>query len=131
MQLQKETQKLVNKVVKNWETLKSKEKLKKEDYGSEFTSVIGELYWDNPNCLWVLATQNEEGYDGSQTQIGLTKEGKIVWEYQSHCSCDGYYDSHEHLPELDLSKKNYELDKIPLDWENKIQENIKKILKDF
>lgn len=129
MQLKKETQKLVNKIVKNWEVLKNKEKLKKQNYGSEFTSVIGILYWDNPNCLWVLATQNEEDYLGSQIQLGLTKEGKIVWEYQSHCSCTDYENSHGHLPELDLSKKSFELDKIPLDWENKIQENIKKILK--
>lgn len=86
--------------------------------------------WNNPHVIWVLATNNEEDYSGSQTQIGLTEKGKLVWEYQSHCSCNSYEDS-EQIPEefLKADLKSYELKEIPLDWEDKIRENIKLLLK--
>lgn len=90
--------------------------------------MIGSLYWDNPNCLWILATSNEEGYEGNQTQLGLTKERKIVWEYQSHCSCNEYENSSDPLEEFDFEKKSYELNEIPIDWEKIVCENLKKIL---
>lgn len=131
MNIQKETGILIGKLVENWDFIKEKQVAKKPKYGSECETVIGgKLWWNNPNLIFVLVTDQEEGYEGSQAQIGISKDGKIRWEYQSHCSCNGYENSEdkgeEFLPEL--SKKSYELNSIPLDWETQIQENIKKLL---
>lgn len=128
--MNKQTQNLIDEVVKNWDSIKTKQVIKKEDYGSGFESPIGNIYWDNPKLIFVLVTNNQEDYEGSQTQIGITKERKLRWEYQSHCSCNGYEDSSDAGAEFPpLEKKSYELDGVPLDWEEKIAENIKKILK--
>lgn len=131
--MNKTTQNLINRTIKKWDKLRKdfttpNVKL----YGTDTQSRIGILHWDNPNLLWVLITNNEEGYEGSQTQLGLTKDGQLVWEYQSHCSCDGYEHS-SNVPNNDFckdiaGKKSYELEGIPLDWEEKMQENLKKIL---
>lgn len=128
--LQKETSDYIATLLERWDEIKSKTipKGEQSSYSSEFDGVLGHIWWDNPNILWLLITENEEGYEGSQTQIGLTKDGRIMWEYQSHCSCNGYENSHEHGEELDWSKKTYELNSIPQDWEVKIQENAKKLL---
>jgi len=67
---------LIKEVVGKFDELKKKEVVKKESYGDGFESVIGSVYWDNPNLLWVLVTNNEEDYEGHQSQIGINKEGK-------------------------------------------------------
>lgn len=133
MNLSNETQKSVKKLVRNWERVRAyfSQLPKKEDWLNDRESVIGHLWWDNPDLVWVLITDKEESYEGSQAQIGITKDGRIMWEYQSHCSCNSYEDSTgegngEFLPEL--SKKSYELNGIPYDWEHQIRENITKLL---
>lgn len=131
MNISKETIVAIEKAVKCWDEIKAKHFPfeKKGEYNSGFDSAIGHIYWNNPNVIWVLVTQNEEEYVGSQTQIGLTKEGKLVWQYQSHCSCNGYEDTNntpEEFVKEDL--KSYELNEIPLDWEYKIRDNIKTLL---
>lgn len=122
---------LIAKVIYHWDTIKAKQVLKKEDYGSGRETVIGKLWWDNPNLIFVLVTDKEENYEGSQAQIGISKDGKLRWEYQSHCSCNDYEDSTELGKEFkpELSKKCYELNSIPLDWEEQIKKNIKELLK--
>ena len=129
--MHKDTEKLISKLTKNWESVKSHQVLKKEEYGSGRETVIGKLWWDNPDLIFVLVTDQEEGYNGSQAQVGITKDGRIRWEYQSHCSCNDYEDSMgdgdgDFVPEL--SKKSYELKGIPLDWEAQIRTNIEKLL---
>ena len=52
-----------------------------------------------------------------------------MWEYQSHCSCNGYETSHDHGTELEMEKHSYELNEIPMDWEAKVRENASKLLK--
>lgn len=129
--MSQETKQLIEQLTAKWDKIKSKYVLSKEDYGSGRETLIGKLWWDNPNLIFVLVTDKEEGYDGSQAQIGISKDGKIRWEYQSHCSCYGYEDSDELGEEFkpELSKKSYELREIPLDWENQIRKNIKKLIK--
>ena len=57
------------------------------------TTPFGHQHWNVPSdVLWLDYTSNEEGYDGSQTQIGIKQDGTIVWGYFSHCSCYGYED---------------------------------------
>lgn len=129
--MENKTQKLIDTVVANWDEIKNKYQafdVIGAGYDKKQDTVIGELYWNNPNLIFVLVTSNEEGYDGSQTQIGIDKGGKLRWEYQSHCSCNGYEDSHEHGTDFKPEVKTYELESVPLDWENKIQENIEKII---
>lgn len=127
--MNKETTKAIAKLVANWDKVKQKQVLKKEDYGSERETVIGKLWWDNPDLIFVLVTDQEEGYDSSQAQIGITRDGKIRWEYQSHCSCNSYEDSTGEQEDFlsELTKKSYELNGIPLDWEKQIVDNIKKL----
>lgn len=133
MKLHEETNSLLNQLVENWDKCRDYyNQLPREDWSSDRKSIIGHLWWDNPNLVWVLITDNDEGYEGSQAQVGISENGKLLWEYQSHCSCNGYEDSQdngdEFLPEL--SKKTFEIEynKIPYDWENQISENIKKLL---
>ena len=124
------TEGLIKKVVKKFDELKRTQVLKKEEYGSSFISVIGEFHWNNPDLLFVFTTNNEEDYEGSQTQVGISRDGKLYWEYQSHCSCDDYEDSkglEKEFPPKD-EKHSYELEGIPLDWEERIQKNIKLLL---
>lgn len=130
MELNKETQKLVSKAISQWDKLKLKQS-GKEEYGTEFKTPIGQIHWDNPTVVWVYASSNEEGYEGSQIQIGLNKTGNFVWEYQSHCSCNGYEDTKEELPVIpEDTTKSYELGDIPKDFEAVIQFNLKKLLSD-
>lgn len=136
MELSKETQDRIARVMNNWSQIRAEcFKSKNTDdsyYGDPTTdSPIGELHWDNPNLVWVFFTNNLEGYEGSQTQIGLNADGKLMWEYQSHCSCNGYELSHGHGKDFleEASKpKSYELEGIPLDWESQIRANCDKLL---
>lgn len=127
MKLAKETEQLIEKAVKNWNKIQEKCFPIRDEY-ADMSTPIGDLHWQNKNLLWVFLTDNEEGYEGSQTQLGLNREGKIMWEYQSHCSCNGYETSHEHGAEFGATKKTYQLEEIPIDWESKVRENIEKLL---
>lgn len=123
MELAKETTDLISELKLNFEVIKNKQIKDKELDGLH-------LWWDNPNLIFVLITDEEEDYEGSQAQIGIAKDGSIRWEYQSHCSCNGYEDSNDEGKEflLELTKKSYELNSIPLDWEEQIRKNILKLL---
>lgn len=127
----KETQAAIKKILPKWEKIQRAFFNPPENSWDDIKTPIGNLYWLNPNILFLVTTNNEEGYDGRQTQIGLSKDGRIMWEYQSHCSCNGYELSHEHGEELEVTKKTYELESVPLDWENQIRENINKLLQEY
>jgi len=51
------------------------------------------LLWRTTDVFWVNAYQHIESYDASAIQLGITKDGKLVYEYQSHCSCNGWSNS--------------------------------------
>jgi hypothetical protein len=51
------------------------------------------LLWRTTDVFWVNAYQHVESYDASAMQLGITKDGKLVREYQSHCSCNGWSNS--------------------------------------
>ena len=133
--MKQSTNNLINKALRNWDMLKVAQAVEKEEYSSVSSgdSPVGKIQWENPLLLWILVTgdDNEDSYSGSTTQVGLSKDGRILWEYQSHCSCDGYENS-DSLPDNDfpndmLTKKSYELEMLPEDWEDKIAENIQKL----
>lgn len=129
--LAKETQGLISKVVKNWDSIRSNFMVSKDDYGSGGTTKIGEIWWDNPKLIWILVTKKEENYEGSQSQVGIAKDGKLYWEFQSHCSCDDYEDTTD-LPapfiEDTLKCFNFTYTEPPLSWEKEMRENMIKLL---
>lgn len=136
LNLSDETTQVIGDVLLRWAELKTKFFPFKQKgsadylYSSErIDSVIGTIWWNTPHLVWLFATQNVEDYEGSQTQIGITEEGELMWQYQSHCSCNGYEDTSEvgeHFDEESL--KSFNLREVPRDWENQIKENAKKLL---
>lgn len=129
------TQQLIKKVCKNWDKYKAKE-VKDGGYGSTEVKTLNgtTTSWDNENLLWLMVNIDGGGYEESGNQVGLTKDGKIVWEYQSHCSCDGFADSAsthgdgELCLGCDEKPKSYELSNLPKDWEEIINKNLTEIL---
>jgi len=92
------------------------------------------MSWDNPNILWLLSCVDGCGYEEYGSQIGVTKDARLVWEYQSHCSCDDFGDSTGHGDgELclgcDEKPKSYELSQLPDDWEKILKVNLEEILR--
>lgn len=132
--LAKETRDLLDEVVKNWDKIKEENFPFKnsEEYCSEFESSIGKIWWNSPHLVWIFATNKEESYEGSQSQVGVTKEGKLMWQYQSHCSCNGYEDTTElgeQFTEKTLKEFDFTYTEPPLDWEVKMRNNMKLLLK--
>lgn len=127
------------KVLKKWDVYKAMEVAEKVDYHVEakrVTTLNGQLTeWDNPELLWILSYSEDGGYDGSGMQVGLTKDGKFVWEYQSHCSCYGFSDTKGHDPKNELclgceeKPKSHELNMLPAEWEKIVYVNLQEILK--
>lgn len=131
--------KLIARVCKKWDLYKSKEKGQKPYNTSDYTEVKTlngyTTSWENPNLLWLLVNIEGGGYEASGNQVGLTKDGKLVWEYQSHCSCDSFEDSKAPHGDGELclgceeKPKSYELNNLPNDWEKIIKVNLEEILK--
>lgn len=131
IKLQKETQSLLKKVVRKFDKIRAGFVTKKEEYGSESDSLIGHIWWDNHELVWIFATDKEEGYEGSQSQVGVDCDGKLRWEYQSHCSCNSYEDTNglpAQFTQDTLKSFDFTYTEPPLDWEVKMQENMKKLL---
>ena len=135
MKIQQETTDLLEVLIVNWSKLCDYyfKKTRSMSYeGDTIYTVIGQLDWDNPNIAWLLATGGGEGYEGWATQIGLTKDGRLVWEYQSHCSCNSFGDSSDKGNEMpEDTSKIYEFKEVPSDWESEIRENARKIIKEL
>jgi hypothetical protein len=51
------------------------------------------LLWRTKEVFWVSAYERVESYEGSAIQIGISQDGKLVWEAQGHCSCYGWHNS--------------------------------------
>lgn len=98
--------------------------------------ILGHLWWTIPEeVLWLYATQDgEDSYDGSETQVGVKKDGTVVWGYFSHCSCygyEGYAGDYKELSEENLvhTQKIYELTKVDSEVLSLIKERLKLISK--
>lgn len=123
----------INKVVRNW--------FKIRDYYAHIAVVpnwdrpntaIGTMQWDNPDLAWVLLAGQENDYDGSHAQVGVSSDGRLMFEFQSHCSCNGYGDTHGlgYSKELEpaLETNSWEISHIPEDWQEQIIQNVEKLL---
>jgi hypothetical protein len=51
------------------------------------------LLWRTPDVFWVNAYEYVESYEASAIQIGISREGTLVYESQGHCSCYGWHNS--------------------------------------
>ncbi len=105
-------------------------KWKYNHFEDKYTRPNGlfKLWWDVPkDVLWLYATSNEENYEGSQTQIGIQKNGTRVWGFFSHCSCNSYEEYDGKFEEFIDTQKNYELEKIDIDILNILKDRIQKI----
>jgi len=133
--MKEKTKQLLEQLIDKWEDARSfqnRELAKRENSWDNYETILGSFPWNNERLVMLFCEEDGGGYEGSATLIGLTKEGKLVWEYQSHCSCNDFEDSsyegtelkHEHI----LEKKEYELNLLPIDWEEKLQDNIQKLL---
>lgn len=96
-------------------------------------SALGKMWWQKPDdVIWLYSTDNEEGYEGSQTQFGILKDGTVVWGFFSHCSCFGYeaYDGkHKEFNGTDEDYKQYELEKVPKDVLDILKQKIKDMIR--
>lgn len=136
MKIETEIKELSAKVCKKWQMYKDKETVNKEESWADCSSVRTlngyETAWDNPDLLWVWVEIQDGSYDGAGLQVGLSRDGKFYWEYQSHCSCDGFGDTSGHDNELCLGcsekPKSYELSNLPADWEKIVKVNLEQIL---
>lgn len=137
--MKEKIEKLKSKVLKKWAKYKSMEIVSKpydtSDY-SEVKTLNGyTTAWDNKDILWLLVNIEDGSYDGSGYQVGLNRDGKFVWEYQSHCSCNTFADSvskngdGELSLDFDMSKKSFELRELPDDWAKIVKVNLEEILK--
>lgn len=132
--LSKETQELVNELVKRWDEIKQKAFPwnKKGEYSSEVEDTpIGKIWWNTPHLIWIMVTDKEEGYEGSQSQIGVAKDGSLRWQYQSHCSCNSYEDTEdmgEQFTVDTLKSFDFTYTNPPLDWELQMRKNLRTLL---
>lgn len=132
--MQAKTQKLIAKLTKKWEEARSLQNTgisKREKYETSFTTVNGTFSWNNASLVLLADFVEGGGYEEYGSIVGLDREGRLMWEYQSHCSCYDFGDSTSMNGELNkdiLEKKQWELSQVPENWEEKIQESIEKLL---
>ena len=129
------TDKLIKSLAKKWEaarSLQNKDAATRKRYEQSFTTANGSFSWNNSSLVMLADFVDVGGYEADGSIIGLSKDGRLMWEYQSHCSCNGFDDSasatelkHEHI----LEKKTFELRNLPVDWEERIQESIEQLLR--
>lgn len=134
--MNKDLEKLAIKIGKNFDQAKATEKPDNNSYsGTSLKTVFGDIMsWNNPNLVWILCSVTGGGYEESGSQLGITRSGKIVFEYQSHCSCNSFEDSHgQGDGDLfhELTKKTYEVSSLPKDWEKIVKVNCETILKEI
>lgn len=107
---------------------------KKNSWDADLRILGSVLYWTIPEeVIWLYSTNNsEDGYDGSQTQIGVTKEGKVVWGFFSHCSCydyESYEGEFKELSEDNLvhTEKYYHMENVNTDVLIILKDRLKQI----
>lgn len=92
--MKRATTSAISRLKKDWYKAKHNQSKGFDGYGKTDYDSEEIPWWQGPkDVVWVAWSNNEEDYEGSQTQIGVREDGTLVWEYQSHCSCNSYGDS--------------------------------------
>lgn len=84
----------LEKVRDNWDTLK------KSSLGSEYGGTPTE------EAVWMVESDRKDpgDYGIDEENIGMLKDGTLIWAYASGCSCwDGDY-THEHIKDIKTFK---------------------------
>jgi len=128
--------KIPKKITDYWESYKNKFNKVGDTYDDKLNpQPINKLWWIVPEeVLWLYTTNNGEGYEGSQTQFGIKKDGTIVWGFFSHCSCYGYEDYRGEITELTdeneiHTRKTYELENVDENVLYVLKQRLKEISK--
>ena len=128
--------KIPKKITDYWESYKNKFNKVGDTYDDKLNpQPINKLWWIVPEeVLWLYTTNNGEGYEGSQTQFGIKKDGTIVWGFFSHCSCYGYEDYRGEITELTdeneiHTRKTYELENVDENVLYVLKQGLKEISK--
>lgn len=132
--MSEKTKELLGRLQGKWEEARSIQNVAagKRSYESQVEAPNGAFSWNNTAMVMLLDLVDGGGYEESGSIIGLTKDGRLMWEYQSHCSCNGFEENTSgcsgELPENPLSTKSFELREVPPDWEERLQASIEKLL---
>jgi hypothetical protein len=105
---------------------------------------IPEKYWRKTDggqyeVVWFMDRQKpsiERGWDFNEERFGITKDGKIIWGFDSGCSCPSPWSQEDH------GDQNYEVKEwkefmvdpetaFDAGWEEESYETIKEILNEI
>lgn len=128
-------EKIVKKIVKNWDKIPDeyKKDLKPNSYYSDKGEIPG-LKKEEHFVVLLINRQKPSvipAYSFDEERIGITKTGKIIWGYDSGCSCpspwhDNYpscYSVSKEWKEFELSKKNFDPD-----WKEECEKKAEEIM---
>ncbi len=134
--MQEKTKNLISQLLPKWEearSLQNRDIGKIDDYATQFSTINGTFSWNNSSLVMLADFVKGACYEEYGSIVGLSKDGKIMWEYQSHCSCNGFdnsssADGEVRAEDLKPEKKKFELNSLPDDWEEKIQDSMQLLL---
>lgn len=111
----------LKKLVKNWDKIPDefKSNLKPNNYSQQ----IGNLKMEEHFVILLLDRQKPSvaaSYDFDEERIGITKTGKIVWGFDSGCSCPspwddsypGCYEVSKDWKEFEVKLSDFDVDVI-------------------
>lgn len=125
-------------IVENWGNIPEgfktniKKKWSDEDMGG---NVVGLESSEEHDVVLLLDRQKpsvEKSYDFDEERIGVNKDGKIIWGFDSGCSCPSpWFDSYPSCYESTREWKEFELDtkNFDADWEKVCLEKLEEIKK--
>lgn len=125
-------EKLVDWIGKNWDKIPDSFK---RDIRPNTYSNVPELKLEEHIVVLLLDRQKpsiEQSYDFNEERIGITKTGKIIWGFDSGCSCPSPWDSNfpgcytvsKEWKQVELEAKNFDEG-----WLEEAQEKIEEIKK--
>lgn len=100
-------EKEINWIVKNWEKIPDSFKTDIKAYGDE-SKPVEDLPLDEHVVILLLDRQKpsvERSWDFDEERISISRTGKIVWGFDSGCSCPSPW--HDRYPECYSCVKNW------------------------
>lgn len=129
------TIKILNELHRRWDearSLQNKAAASRKVYESTLEAANGLFSWNNTSMVMLLDLVDGGCYEEHGSIIGLAKDGRLMWEFQSHCSCNKFSENTSgftgELPDNPITTKSLEIDRMPEDWEEKIQASALKLL---
>lgn len=117
-------------IVKNWD--KIPDKLKQSLKPSHYSQDIKDLSLEEHIVVLLLNRQKpsvQASYDFDEERIGVTKTGKIVWGFDSGCSCPSLWDdSYPGCYKVSKSWKQFEINLK--DFDKEVQEDCLKTIEE-